>query len=281
MTVDDPLVRRVNVLIAETPDLAEAAQMYQAVLSLLRDADLRVGPVSMTQDQVRAKMADGLPLLVDLDLELDEHSAHALMVQLARALEAIDLQFSGAARQIRLSLEEGGLDTGTLLPHVISGDRAAVETIAHDLQIQPDLLWKLANHAVAPALRAWAQQLGPLADGGTWNKAYCFICGAGALLGELQGDNQSKHVRCGHCGADWLSRRLKCLHCGNEEHTTLGCLYAEETMSKTRVEVCDVCKGYLKVINAYAPTAPEMLLLEDLATLHLDAVARERGYFRG
>jgi FdhE protein len=47
-----------------------------------------------------------------------------------------------------------------------------------------------------------------------------------------------------------------------------------------RVEVCDSCSGYLKVIATFDPTPPEMLAVADLATLHLDYIAQERGYVR-
>ena len=47
-----------------------------------------------------------------------------------------------------------------------------------------------------------------------------------------------------------------------------------------RVEVCDKCNGYLKVVFSFAPTPPEMLPVEDLATLHLDYIAQGRGYAR-
>ncbi|MGE5172370.1 MAG: formate dehydrogenase accessory protein FdhE, partial [Betaproteobacteria bacterium] len=49
---------------------------------------------------------------------------------------------------------------------------------------------------------------------------------------------------------------------------------------KMRVEACDKCHGCLKVISSFSPTPPEMLPVEDLATLHLDYIARERGYAR-
>jgi formate dehydrogenase maturation protein FdhE len=38
------------------------------------------------------------------------------------------------------------------------------------------------------------------------------------------------------------------------------------------------CNGYLKVITVFAPTAAEMLALEDLATLHLNYIAQGRGF---
>ena len=71
------------------------------------------------------------------------------------------------------------------------------------------------------------------------------------------------------------------MYCGNEDHNTLGYLYSENQREKMRVEVCDKCQGYLKVIAAFTPTPPGMLPAEDLATLHLDYIAQERGYSRG
>ena len=47
-----------------------------------------------------------------------------------------------------------------------------------------------------------------------------------------------------------------------------------------RVEVCDQCKGYLKVIVSFTPTPTNHLLIEDLATLHMDYIAQARGYKR-
>ena len=46
------------------------------------------------------------------------------------------------------------------------------------------------------------------------------------------------------------------------------------------MEACDRCRRYVKVIAAAAPTPADLLAVEDLATLHLDVIARERGYAR-
>ena len=44
--------------------------------------------------------------------------------------------------------------------------------------------------------------------------------------------------------------------------------------------MCDECGGYLKVSAAFSPTPVELLPVEDLATVHLDYIAQERGYAR-
>jgi formate dehydrogenase maturation protein FdhE len=44
--------------------------------------------------------------------------------------------------------------------------------------------------------------------------------------------------------------------------------------------VCERCKGYLKVGNAFDPPPPELVAFDDLASVHLDVAAIERGYQR-
>lgn len=75
--------------------------------------------------------------------------------------------------------------------------------------------------------------------------------------------------------------RLQCLYCGNEDHRTLSILYNEDPRESNRVEACEKCKGYLKVITTFSQTPPESLQAEDLATLHLDYAAQKRGCIRG
>jgi len=314
-TTTDPIVLRLLAAVRDSPDLRDAVQVYETILPLLRDADLHVTPIAITADQARGKLEMGLPLLQDVDLELDVKAACELMLQLARALATIPkplaravgsgrpdsssgfrpdaaalneadpegsdaLTRATAARQIRSALEDNNLDLAALLPHVAAGDREFVASLGQSQQLDAALVWTLAQNTLKPALRAWRRQLANLVEGIPWRKGYCYVCGAGATLGELQESLQVMHLRCGQCGADWQFPRLQCMYCGNQDHKTLGFLYAETQPEKMRVEVCDQCHGYLKVIAAFSPTPPELLAVEDLATLHLDYIAQARGYER-
>jgi len=297
MDTTDAIVQRLRAIVQESPDLQHMAQVYEAILPLLRDADLRVAPLSLTPEEARAKMELGLPLLDDLDLELDVEAVHDLMLKLARAVETMKKKNQphkfllpwlqtldkpdSAARRIRIVLEENRLDVGALLPHIAAGGSGPVCSAAQNLELDPGLLMTLSQNALKPALREWCLQLTPLAEGIPWHKGTCFVCGAAATLGELQDNDQVKHLRCGSCGADWQFRRLQCMYCGNEDHKTQRYMHSESHRERMHVEGCDACKGYLKVIAAFTPTRPEMLPAEDLATLHLDYIAREHGYMRG
>jgi Protein involved in formate dehydrogenase formation len=292
---DDPIVQRLRTLAQESPNLKDAAMVYEAILPILRDADLGVAPLSLTPEEARVKMKAGLPLLHGLDLELDLNAVRALMLKLVRAVETVKqksqphrllpwLQSSGtsgtAATRIRLALEEDRLDISALLSHTTAGESHQVSSMAQGLQLDTDLLRTLAQNTIKPALRTWYGQTIPLSSGIPWNKGNCFVCGAAATLGELQENDQVRHLRCGSCGADWKYPRMQCMYCGNEDHRTQRYLYEEERSERMRVEACDNCRGYVKVISAFSPTPPEMLLIEDLATIHLDYAAESRGYSR-
>lgn len=309
----DPVTLRLHSLAESSPELKDAAQLYAGLLSLLREADLRASPISMTAEQARAKLAGGLPLLHDLDLDLDYDTVRDLMIQLARAIEQLpaadkhekrqrpwrrgkgldttSLYESAragdsatlravAARQIRLALEQGTLDTRALLPRVAAGEEGYAAALVQSLQLDAALAWTIARNALRPAWREWHRQLAPLLQGVEWQRGYCPICGSAATLGELQDNDQVKHLRCAQCGADWQFPRLQCMYCGNNDHNTQSFFYPDRERDQHRIEVCDKCGGYLKVSAAFSPTPADLLPVEDLATVHLDYVAQARGYAR-
>jgi formate dehydrogenase maturation protein FdhE len=266
-------------LVVRLPDLKEAAGLYEIVLPLLRDAEAEehIAPVFIPSDQIRAKLAEGKPLLQDIGLELDHDKLRELMLRMATALERHGGKGRRQYRRIIKALEENRLDIDSLLAS-LAADDAVVASAAEDLQADPGLIETLVHNALKPALRSLCRQLTPLVDGIPWERGYCFVCGSGAAFGELQDDHLRKHLRCGQCGADWTFHRLRCSYCGNEDHRTLGLLYPDPWDGKARVEVCDKCKGYLKVIVSFTPTPAERLPVEDLATLPLDYIAQANGY---
>ena len=249
--------------------------MLGAILPLLRDANLGAAPLAMTAEEACARLERGVPLLRDLELGVDEGLAHNLLVELARAREAASP--SEPARRLRAAIERGDPGIGELLTHAAVGDRERIAAAARRRDLDPDLLWALAQAVLEPAFRAWRRTLERLSAGIPWQRDYCFVCGTPAVFGELREDG-SRHLRCLRCGAGWRVRRLHCPACGNEDHATLCTLYEEGRRGTRRVEACERCRRYVKLIAAAAPTPAEMLAVEHLATRHLDAVARERGF---
>jgi FdhE protein len=82
------------------------------------------------------------------------------------------------------------------------------------------------------------------------------------------------------CGADWPYPRLQCAFCATEDYKQLGYISIAGEEDKYRLQTCDKCRGYLKVVVTFDPTPIDQLSIEDLATLHLDLIAGEREFTR-
>jgi FdhE protein len=274
----DPLVRRLDEIADRSPHLARTARLYAAILPLLRDAEPGVVAVSLSPDAAKEKLERGQCLLQDLELELDVRAIAELLLRLAAAAgkagENVD------AAKLRAWFEEHDDELGAVLQDVLEGKGLLLATVAQRLDMDVELCRALVQNALKPDLCAWGRQLAPLSAGGSWKRGTCFVCGAHPVFGELQGNGQALHLRCGLCGADWEYSRLACVHCGNEDHRSREYLFPEGDHNMAHAEACTRCMTYLKVIPAFAPSPIDLLPVEDLATVHLDAAAQERGYRR-
>jgi len=277
MDSNDTLLQRLKAIAGEFPDLAQTARLYEAVLPVLRDEELPVLPAGPVADEVRDRLGQGLPFLEGLDLEADSRQVAGLLVRLAAAAEKVGARVS-ADRISRWLNDELGGDVSAAFQAILAGDDEPAGNSLVQMGIDRDVCRLLAQSSMKPLLRSWRVQIAPLAAIVKWDKGTCFVCGSEPLFAELQGNGQEKHLRCGLCGADWRVARLSCPHCGNEDHRSLKVLFPESDPARPRVEACDRCMAYVKVIPAFAPTPVDLLPVEDLATLHLDAAAQQCGY---
>jgi FdhE protein len=181
------------------------------------------------------------------------------------------------AETLAAALEEGLLDLESLFQEAFVQHREHVAHIAAEAEVDPDLLSSLAWLAVAPLLAGYARQLQPYLDRGVgdWVRGYCPACGAWPGFVELRGLQRLRWLRCLSCGTGWLAPPA-CTFCLSQTAVPLGL----EGDPRFGIEACDGCQGYLKTVRAFEPSPTEFLGLDDLASVHLDALAYERGYAR-
>jgi formate dehydrogenase accessory protein FdhE len=189
-----------------------------------------------------------------------------------------------AAQQLRQAVEQARLDLGEVWVALLAGDEDRLEQVAGTANLDGALLHTLGQHTLRPALQRWAADLKPLADfdnawfAGVWQRVGCPICGGAPRLGEIAGKEGARRLRCSGCGLGWGYPRLFCAHCGNQAHRKMGYLSAEGEEEKYRVQTCELCQGYLKIIVTFDPIPVNQLPIEDLATVHLDAIATQHGF---
>jgi FdhE protein len=284
------LDRRMAALRKARPELGDAldlqAQLIRQSLTSARPAHAQ--PFPLPREQVAARIRAGVPLLHDQAASIDVQFAADLFSRLVNVLQ----QRSDAELQSGLDALVGAATTGGLDPERLFGEAFVhhgdhLAEIALQSNVDADLLATVAVQAVAPVLRAYAERLLPLierlddgsAEGAVWQHGYCPVCGGWPSLAELRGVELAQFLRCAACGSGWRSPRLFCPYCGTDDFRSLQTLTIEGE-KRFRISVCERCKGYLKVGNAFDPPPAELLALDDVASLHLDVVAIERGYHR-
>ncbi|HPC86171.1 MAG TPA: formate dehydrogenase accessory protein FdhE [Smithellaceae bacterium] len=143
---------------------------------------------------------------------------------------------------------------------------------------QIDLIDLFIEESLRPELEVVAEKYGALVEKSGWTEGYCPICGKEPKIGEIrESEDGRRYLFCHQCGYKWHFRRIKCPFCGNEEQHSLA-YFAVEGEESHRVDVCNKCRRYIKIVELPKSSEEVNLDVEDIATLHLDMLAYEEGY---
>lgn len=306
-------LKRLDGLVERAPELGEPAAFYRAALPALHEAQAGVVPLALNPGMTQRKLAAGLPLLIDEDLPLDPDAIRALWLRLCQivksvgspaaarpravslfergrsvAFTSIDQVNHGsgrapradAAAMIQQVVERNELNTFAVVSALAAGEWWHSELMAADLALDADLLRILAQNSLKPTLRVWMQGLKDSVDVSGWQRGQCPFCGSPPVFAEIRGSGGARYLRCAMCGGDWPFPRLRCAFCANEDYKQLGYIAVEGEEGKYRLQTCERCHNYLKVVVTFDPTPIDQLVVEDLITLHLDFIASEREFMR-
>jgi FdhE protein len=285
------LDRRVAALRKARPDLEEALalqeQLIRAALTSARPP--AAAPFPIPNEHLSNRLREGVPLLHDQPLQVDVQFAADLFSRIVNVLQQRD---GGDERQelegLIAAATTGAIDPQHLFAEAFVQHHEHLADLAEQAGVDDALLTTLSTQAVAPVLRAYAERLLPMierfdpehsTEGALWQRGYCPVCGGWPALAELRGVELARFLRCAACGSGWRARRLACPYCGNDDYRSLQTLTIENEQ-RFRVSVCENCRGYVKVANAFDPLPGALLALDDVASLPLDVVAIERGYQR-
>lgn len=277
-------------LASARPDLAAAIDLQRRLVgrSVALGATLDEQPPpppALAPAEAVSRLNAKRPVLADSAVELDpdrfESFVLAFCDDFARGGAA------GPAGRLRSTLERREIDLGSLLAASLLRRQHAIRSKAHHVGVAPDLLWLVAELAVAPlAHRLQSRCLTGAAAGDpalraaldAWDEGSCPACGSWPALSEVVDDVRS--LRCSFCGAAWRPPTRRCIYCAEDGTSLLAAALTEAEQAVRRLELCRTCGGYLKSLTVPAPTPFELLPVEDLASSDLDAGAAERGYAR-
>jgi FdhE protein len=259
------------------PELEAGAARQAGLLRAAFGTPPAVDTVQISPAEAASRLDGGLPLLRGHAPPLPSDQLRERFLRLCAAAGERGGVAAGPAEALAAAVRSGTLDPWDLARALLAGEGASLPGRIEERGLPGDVALTLLRLALLPALAEVTKQLQPLLAARPWRRGYCPVCGAWPTLAEQRGLEQLRHMRCGLCAASWEVDRLFCPACENRDHTRLGYLQVEGE-ERERVATCDVCGSYWKVRNALAPLSPPLLVVEELALIHLDIIALDNGF---
>ncbi len=237
---------------------------------------LRLDPVGIDRQRAETQWEAGFPLIERWSFPLDADAAEAFLSEISGSIPESNEQISSAhsALSRSLAVHPGRKEAiwQSFLQHEMEPWEEWVEV--KDIDIASLLF--VARSCLRPSIERAAEDLlerfGPPAR---WLKGYCPVCGSLPSLLFLEGEG-GRNAYCSWCGTTWGINRFQCCYCDNRLHESLGYLMIEAE-PHYRIQYCNLCKFYFKLIQTNELLYPPYLPLEEWTTLHLDLLAQRAG----
>lgn len=269
--------------VAAHPYLQEIAKLQKPILNVLGGSSQEgssLEDVVSNWPQVEEELKKGLPALTSAQWQDKAVEAAAgIVAQLATALGEVELPlaFKQQIQMLNRLLEEKPEAATDFVRKVLEQQEASfAEETGNEINDEVIILlvWSALSTVLAP-LRSKLEEWGAE---GRWGKPHCPLCGQFPAMAQLVRTKKGRErdLVCGCCQTRWRYKRMGCPFCRNEDDHRISIIEPAET-PELRLDTCAECKGYLKT---YTGEGNEEVVLADWSTLHLDAVAKNKGFRR-
>jgi FdhE protein len=223
---------------------------------------------------IAAKMAGGFPLVDFSSVTYDLAEPQAYFLAL---LEIAEKRAPGETGEMARKIREGEIIFNDLIYESFNAPPADEEAFDNEEEASFDLVELFIEESLRPAMETVSARYGDAVRKADWVEGYCPVCGREPKIGEIRNEEGSRYLFCNQCGFEWNYLRIKCPFCGNEEQQSLA-YFTIEGDERYRVDVCNECKRYIKIVDFREAKQKADLDVEDIATLHLDMLANDEGY---
>ncbi|MBF0573450.1 MAG: formate dehydrogenase accessory protein FdhE [Desulfamplus sp.] len=275
------------------PAYKEFIDFYEEFFIAQEEAKTQINLDAIAEEldnQLKLKTDNTTPLISTLDFVIFQSQAEVLFEKICKiAKEKGSPSLSSAAEKISqlffinsstsqsCNQIESYKRIDNIFKALLYNDHKILETTAKSLELNKDALIFLGFAAISPYIQTYSTQLSKyIKTEDSYTKGSCPICSGSPQMGYFN-QNGDKYLICSFCQHRWKTSRMGCSLCGNREKGKQHYFFNEEE-KEYRVDLCDNCRKYIKVIDLREITRDFYPPLEMLCTIHLNMQAAEQGY---
>ncbi len=169
------------------------------------------------------------------------------------------------------ALTKGEIGIRVSLEAIINGKNEWFEEQGRRFEVDPRLILYVFSIPIQSCLEEIARKLDASVLEHWWQPS-CPVCGGTPRIAWLR--KKKRYLTCSFCGAQYLTDMFLCVNCGNTDPYTLGYLKPKD-QPWFRVDFCEKCKHYIKVIDGDRLKREIPRGLEDILTQNLDKLIRK------
>jgi FdhE protein len=274
----EKLKERVQQLKKKRPGYGEILDFYQKVKGAQDEVkvSLKMDPIKLKKGWKDLLTKEGFSLIEKEDFPLDIEASAKLFQFLCQIGKTSNPHMAEQVEKINEALDKEKMNLEKLLKMGVK-EQEIEQTVA-EFGLDNKVFLFLVRNSLRPSIEVGMEQLSGGLDSETWLKGYCPVCGSPPYLSLLREEVGKRYLICSFCGYSWRVDRLICPFCNNKDQEFLQYFYGEGEESY-RVNLCDKCHQYIKTFDLRNLGESDPYL-EDLATLHLDILASQKGYKR-
>lgn len=266
--------RAKGVLPAELLNLV--SQVYSLQLTARDQAQVSL-PNNLPDPMQRAQ---GVPLVARSSFPFDRAQSVELFSRLVHLVSGINSLLAAASSVISTAVADGTLDLDMAMQAHLRGDEAFFVSWAARTPAAPRTLPMLIQAAMTPSIERAAELLSTMLDPtATWPHGHCPICGSLPIMSDLRDKEGFRFHTCCFCHAEYRASRLQCPFCLETDAGMLEFYEAKEEPG-FRINACKNCNMYIKVTDFRSMDRKGLPLFDDLDSLRLDILAREKNLKR-
>jgi FdhE protein len=261
----EKLKERIQQLKKKRPGYGEILDFYQKVKKAQDEskASLKIEPIKLRKEWKELLAKEGFSLIPKEDYPLDIEASVKLFQSLCQIGKETNPRLAEQVGKVKEALDNKKIDLKNLLKKGVNEQK--IEKVADQFGLDIKVFSFLIQSSVRPSIETGMEQLRSELDPETWLKSHCPVCGSLPSLSLLKGEGGKRYLLCSYCGYQWRIGSLK--------------YFLGEGEEAYRIDLCDKCHQYIKTID-YRTLEESDPVLEDLATLHLDLLASQKGYKR-
>ena len=263
----------------KNPELEELIGFYKEVFKIQESARSKIGSApGVVLEAALGRLEAGHFILEGsgpaIDYTIFRETAEALSEAFGRTAEK---KFPTAEMLALPQLRPENINT--FAADILNNRIAYLKDFAKGSEFNEETIFHFLHNLVIPFFQAEAEGYGDLFKKAEWLKGICPFCGSQPRYARFHKEDGRRLLSCPLCRSQWRFHRICCPFCSNSNQKKLKhCQLGKD--EGHRVDVCEVCKRYIKTTNERQMDREVIPQVEDIVTIALDYLATREGYHR-